>query len=113
MERPPDRARGVAYEISPITDQVRTLLPPDNNRIWASIGASWQVWRDFSFDLAYSHIWVKDPSINITATSGNPSFNGAIPYVGSSSAHVDLLSVAVMFRWGAPEPAPVVNIITK
>ena len=33
--------RGVAYEISPITDQVRTLLPPDNNRIWASIGASW------------------------------------------------------------------------
>ena len=26
---------GAAYEISPITDQVRTPLVPDNNRIWA------------------------------------------------------------------------------
>ena len=27
---------GVAYEISPVTDQVRVPLVPDNNRIWAS-----------------------------------------------------------------------------
>src|SRR5262245_51665098 len=58
---------GVAYEISPVTDQVRIPIVPDNDRIWASIGASWQVWTGFSFDLAYSHIWVKDPSINISA----------------------------------------------
>jgi long-chain fatty acid transport protein len=105
---------GAAYEISPITDQVRTPLVPDNNRVWGSIGASWQVFRGFSFDLAYSHIWVQDPSINITAVSGNPNFNGAINYVGSVNAHVDVLSLAMVYRWGAPEPAPVVKpIIAK
>ncbi len=104
---------GGAYEISPIDDQVRIPLVPDNNRIWGSIGASWQVFRGFSFDLAYSHIWVKDPSINITAVSGNPSFDG-INYVGTVNAHVDVFSLAMVFRWGAPEPAPVVKpIIAK
>src|SRR5262249_5936407 len=104
---------GGAYEISPIDDRVRIPLVPDNNRIWASIGASWQVFRGFSFDLAYSHIWVQDPSINITAVSGNPSFNPAVPisYVGTVDAHVDVFSVAMVYRWGAPEPAPVVKPI--
>jgi long-chain fatty acid transport protein len=102
---------GAAYEISPVTDQVRTPLVPDDNRIWGSIGASWQVFRGFSFDLAYSHIWVQNPTINITPVSGNPSFNGAISYVGNVNAHVDVLSLAMVFRWGAPEPAPVVKPI--
>jgi long-chain fatty acid transport protein len=103
---------GVAYEISPVTDQVRVPLVPDNDRIWASIGASWQLFRGFSFDLAYSHIWVKDPSINISAASGNPSFNGTFAYVGNVDAHVDILSLALVYRWGAPEPA-VRPIVTK
>ena len=104
---------GAAYEISPIDDRVRIPLIPDNNRVWASIGASWQVFRGFSFDLAYSHIWVQDPSINITAVSGNPSFDGA-NYIGTVNAHVDVLSLAMVFRWGAPEPVPVVKpIISK
>ncbi|MGC1956085.1 MAG: outer membrane protein transport protein [Pseudolabrys sp.] len=104
---------GAAYEISPIDDRVRIPLIPDNNRVWASIGASWQVFRGFSFDLAYSHIWVQDPSINITSVSGNPSFDGA-NYIGTVNAHVDVLSLAMVFRWGAPEPVPVVKpIISK
>jgi long-chain fatty acid transport protein len=102
---------GVAYEISPVTDQVRIPLVPDNNRVWASIGASWQVWKGFSFDLAYSHIWVKDPSINVSLASGNPQFTG-VTYIGDSKAHVDILSLALVFRWGAPEPAPR-PIVTK
>ena len=96
---------GAAYEISPVTDRVRVPLVPDNDRIWASIGASWQVMKGFTFDLAYSHIWVKDPSINISAASGNPSFNGTFAYIGNVDAHVDVLSLALVYRWGAPEPA--------
>jgi hypothetical protein len=55
---------------------------------------------------------VKDPSINISAISGNPSFNGAITYIGNVDAHVDVLSLALVYRWGAPEPAAR-PIITK
>ena len=114
MERSSGLTKRSRLRNSTITDQVRVLLPPDNNRIWASIGASWQVFRGFSFDLAYSHVWVKDTSVNISATSGNPTFNGAIAYVGAGSAHADVLSVAAVVRWGAPEPAPVVKpIIAK
>jgi hypothetical protein len=45
--------------------------------------------------------------------SGNPSFDGA-NYIGTVNAHVDVLSLAMVFRWGAPEPVPVVKpIISK
>jgi long-chain fatty acid transport protein len=104
---------GIGYEISPITDQVRIPIIPDNNRFWASIGASWEVWKGFAFDVAYSHLWVKDPSINITSTSGNPWFDG-VPYVGEGKAHVDILSIGIKYRWDEPAPAPAKKmLITK
>ena len=78
---------------------MRIPLIPDNNRVWASIGASWQVFRGFSFDLAYSHVWVQDPSINITAVSGNPSFDG-INYIGTVNAHADVFSLAMVLSLG-------------
>ncbi|HMA55824.1 MAG TPA: outer membrane protein transport protein, partial [Pseudolabrys sp.] len=103
---------GVGYEISPITDQVRTPRLPDNDRFWLSVGASWEVWKGFSFDVAYSHLWVKDPNINITAASGNPWFAGGVNYIGDVSAHVDILSIGIKCRWD--EPAPVKKaMITK
>jgi long-chain fatty acid transport protein len=101
---------GIGYEISPITDQVRTPRLPDNDRFWASVGASWEVWRGFSFDVAYSHLWVKDPNINISAASGNPWFNG-VTYIGDVSAHVDILSVGMRYRWdeAAPGKKPLIT----
>ena len=65
-------------------------LLPDNDRTWLSVGASYHISRDLVADLAYSHLWVSDTSINISAASGNPWFNPAVPiaYVGDVSAHV-------------------------
>jgi len=57
--------------------------------------------KELTMDLAYSHAWVRDPSFNITATSGNPSYNGTFSYVGTGSSHFDIVSVA--FRY-APTP---------
>lgn len=107
---------GIGYEISPITDQVRTPRVPDNDRFWLSVGATWQVFKGLHFDLAYSHLFVKDPTINISATSGNPSFNPAspIPYIGDVSAHVDILSGSLVFRWDDPGPGPAKKtLVTK
>jgi long-chain fatty acid transport protein len=94
---------GVGYEISPITDQVRTPLVPDNDRVWASIGATWQVIKGLHFDVAYSHVWVSDTSVNISAASGNPHFNG-ITYIGNVNSHVDILSLALVMRFDEIEP---------
>lgn len=104
---------GVGYEISPVTDQVRMPDVPDNNRFWLSVGASWQVFRGVSFDLAYSHIWVQNPSINITAASGNPWFalGSGVSYVGNVDAHIDILSASLVWRFGLP--AAKTALITK
>jgi long-chain fatty acid transport protein len=95
---------GVGYEISPITDQVRTPRLPDNDRFWASVGLSWNIAPFMRFDLAYTHLWIKDPSINITAASGNPSFS-TIPYVGAVEAQSDIISGSFVVRFDDLEPS--------
>lgn len=101
---------GVGYEISPVTDQVRTPLVPDNNRVWASLGATWRLSKSIHVDLAYTHIWVDDAPINLTA--GNPSFINPLSYVGSVSGHADVLSLAMVYKLAPPSPA-VQPIIAK
>jgi long-chain fatty acid transport protein len=94
---------GIGYEISSVTDQVRRPDVPD--RFWASVGATWQVIKGVHFDVAYTHVWVKDPTINLV--SGNPAFIAgppALPYVGSGNAHSDILSAALVFRLDDIEP---------
>jgi long-chain fatty acid transport protein len=98
---------GLGYEISPVTDQVRGPIIADNDRFWASVGATWQVIKGIHFDVAYSHLWVKDPNLNIVAGNPNfitiPGFGGA-PYVGNVNAHVDILSAALVIRMDDLEP---------
>jgi long-chain fatty acid transport protein len=92
---------GVGYEVSPLTDQVRTPRLPDNDRLWLAVGASHRLQPDLTLDIAYSHIFVRDPRIDISKASGNPWFNGATTYAGDVDAHIDIVSVAL--RWTAKE----------
>ncbi len=78
---------------------MRIPLLPDNDRFWASVGGTYQWSQKLSFDFAYSHLFVKDTPINITAASGNPSFTG-VPYVGSVDSHIDIISVAITLSLG-------------
>ena len=103
---------GIGYEKSPVTDQVRMPLLPDNDRLWLSVGGSYQWSPKLSFDLAYSHIFVKSTSINISAASGNPWFDG-VTYIGDVSSHVDIISVAMKYRWDTPAAAPVSQLYHK
>jgi long-chain fatty acid transport protein len=98
---------GAAYEISPITDQVRIPLLPDNDRIWLSMGATYRITKALTADFAYSHIFVKDAPIDVGP--GNPSFNPALPivYIGTANSHIDIVSLALKYRWDDPAPAPV------
>ena len=103
---------GVGYEISPITDQVRTPLLPDNDRLWLSVGGTYRLTPKMSFDLAYSHIFVKSTHVDITSTA-NPWFNGFDAYAGDVSSHVDIISVAMKYRWDNPAPAPTSTLYHK
>jgi len=89
---------GVGYELTPISDRVRTTRLPDNDKFWLSAGLSWKVAPFAHFDLAYTHLFLKDTNVNISAASGNPSFNGAVTYIGNVDAHVDIFSASLVVQ---------------
>lgn len=96
---------GIAFEKSPITDGVRTPRLPDNDRMWYSAGLGYKPsqFPGVTVDLGYSFIDVKDTSINIGPSSGNPWTNATGTYVGSVSSHIHILSVGFRYQWDAPE----------
>jgi len=87
---------GIAYEVTPVTDQVRVPLVPDNDRVWISVGATGHLTKHLSVDLAYSYIDFKNAPINVIL--GNPSFNGFVTYVGTVNARVNVISLSLRYQ---------------
>jgi long-chain fatty acid transport protein len=63
-----------------------------------------QVNSRLTFDLAYTHVFVDDANINISAASGNPWFTG-VTYIGTAKSSLDILSFGVRYKFFDP-PAP-------
>jgi long-chain fatty acid transport protein len=104
---------GVAWEESPITEQTRGTRLPDNDRLWVSVGASLKWSDNLSLDIGYSHIFVDKTPITITAASGNPTFNAGLgTFIGEANANVDIVSLALRYRF-APAVAAPPPVITK
>ena len=100
---------GIAYEKSPITDDVRTARLPDNDRMWYSVGASYKPasLRGFTFDAGYSFIDVKNAPICISVRAVLAIRGPARRYIGSVSSYINIVSIAVRYQWDDPAPAPV------
>jgi hypothetical protein len=50
---------------------------------------------------------VKSTPINITPGSGNPWYSAVVvPYAGTVDSHIDIISVAMKYRWDDPAPEP-------
>lgn len=93
---------GLGYELSPVTDRVRTTRLPDANRTWLSAGFSYELSDRFTINASYSHIFIKDAPIAIAASATTA------PYVGTSKAFVDIVSFGVTSRWGSAAPGVLV-----
>jgi long-chain fatty acid transport protein len=79
---------GVAYEISPIrAADERTIRVPDADRIWLSAGASYKYSEWTTIDLAYSHVFVEDATVDRTESG--------VRVVGDVESSVDIISVGV------------------
>jgi len=105
---------GLAYEESPIDTDIRSTRLPDNDRIWASIGASYQ-WNDkLSVDFAYTHIFSKETEVRITPTHQDYDVPAGGPFLADVDASTDIVSVAVRYRWDDPKVAiPAAPIVRK
>ncbi|UJF25042.1 OmpP1/FadL family transporter [Suttonella sp. R2A3] len=76
---------GVAYDKSPVRgpeDRLATM--PDNDRIWLSLGAKYDISEQHSLNFAYSYLHIKDASVDYndasTHTTAKADYN--------SSAHI-------------------------
>lgn len=90
---------GIGYEISPVTDAVRTPRLPDNNRMWYSAGATVKniLVPNLSADIGYSFVDVESTPINVVA--GNPWHDGATNYNGSVDSQVHIFSAALKYKF--------------
>jgi long-chain fatty acid transport protein len=102
---------GVAYELSPITDETRGVRVLDNDRVWLSAGLSYKWNEKLSFDLGYSHLFLEKGKVDIVAPGnplnpvGNPSFT-AFNYSGESRGSADIVAFSLKYRWDDPTPPP-------
>jgi long-chain fatty acid transport protein len=96
---------GVAWDQSPVTDATRATRLPDADHIWVSAGATYKCNEQLALEFAYSHIFVKDAPINLSSTSGNPTFNpGLGTFIGTASSEVNVFTLGLRYRFVPPAP---------
>lgn len=79
---------GYAYDESPVPSAAfRTPRVPDNDRHWATIGATYTVQPGVDLSLSYAHLFVPDTPIANDDPSGAPIF-----LVGEFESGVDIVS---------------------
>lgn len=79
---------GVAYDQEAVNDQFRTARIPGNDRTWLSIGAQYKFSETSVVDFGYSHLFIKDASIDDNQTA---TLNGRVK--GQYDGDVNILSL--------------------
>jgi long-chain fatty acid transport protein len=90
---------GTAWDESPVSDEVRTVRLPDNDRWWLTAGARWEASENLKVDFAYAHLFVKDTDIAVTRgqTGAPASFSSTVS--GSYDNSVDIVSVQMSWAF--------------
>lgn len=60
---------GLAYDESPVTNEVRDVRVPDVNRKWLSLGATWKPSKSFEYSAGYTHLFLDDPKIALDSAT--------------------------------------------
>jgi long-chain fatty acid transport protein len=85
---------GLGYEISPVDDPTKRISGvPDSDRIWASIGASYKWTETTTLDFAYTHVFLKDASIDRLSTQN-------LRVIADTTASTDIVSVGMKMKFG-------------
>jgi long-chain fatty acid transport protein len=93
---------GIGYEISPVDGPTTRLVQdPDSNRVWASLGASYNMSATTRLDFAYSHVFFED---NAPFDRVGASTQFATPHLlGTADVSMDIISVGFKTVWGGSE----------
>ncbi|WP_431286017.1 outer membrane protein transport protein [Roseateles chitinivorans] len=83
---------GFAYDQTPVTDAVRDVRVPDVSRRWLSLGATWRASKQLAYSLGYTHLFIKDTSVNLTSPS-------ASTLQGTYKVGSDILAVSAQYSF--------------
>lgn len=92
---------GTAYDESPVQDAFRTVRLPDDDRVWATIGARWQPTQQLMFDAGYAHLFVHGTTINNSRTqlNGAPAALFTSVVTGAYDNAVDIFSLQATYSF--------------
>ena len=78
---------------------------PDNDRLWLSVGATYNWNERLALELAYSHIFVDDAPITLGPRQPDLQCRRSGPSSAPRNAQVDIISFALRYKFG-PTAAP-------
>lgn len=87
---------GIAYDQTPVPDATRTPRLADEDRTWIAVGTQYKASPKFTVDAGYTHIFVKDSTVNLP-DRGFPAAPPALTATYESS--IDILTVQGTFRF--------------
>lgn len=97
---------GVSFESSSLKDTTRGIRLPDNDRIWASLGAGYQISEAMTLDLAYLHVFPM--ATKVTIDTNNVAYNGLLAGAGmdtlstKAKSPIDILALGLTYRFDQP-----------
>lgn len=89
---------GIAYDKSVVeSSSDRTVRFPDTDRIWLSLGAGFQVSKNLSMDVGYSHIFANEATIESpTVVAGKPTMQ---TLTGTFDTEGDIFSLQLNYQF--------------
>jgi len=102
---------GIGWEISPVSDQVRSVRLPDDDRLWLSVGASYDITESMTFNAGYSFLSTFGTTIDYSP--GNPHYVAPVTFSGDVDAQVHIVSLGLSYKWSGPEPVVTQPMVYK
>lgn len=84
---------GVAYDQSPVRDELRNTRIPDSNRSWLALGARYSINQCLNIDLGYAHVFFRNSRLNDRASIANNTPQGRQELDGTVRSSADLLGI--------------------
>jgi long-chain fatty acid transport protein len=90
---------GLAFDKTPVKDEFRTPRLPDEDRIWATIGAQWRLSPAAVVDVGYAYIWADEAEIDLPNSDPEASRLPRGNLQGDYDAHVQIFSVQMSYSF--------------
>lgn len=86
---------GVAFDQTPTRNRTRTPRVPDEDRTWVSLGMQYAVSNTAFLDFGYTHLFIKETSIDLSTADPANTFRGNLSGHFDSGTDVFLLQYRV------------------